>query len=94
MRCLKPKKIKEVFPVVIDGRQAGPLNKSELERLVKNGIVTADTFFWTPPPRGLHNGPLRNVCPMLTNYCCSHINLIQGLQLRLKEILEILSARI
>lgn len=48
MRCLKPKKIKEVFHVVIDGRQAGPLNKSELERLVKNGIVTADTFVWTP----------------------------------------------
>ena len=48
MRCPKSKNIKAVFYVVVDGKQAGPLNKSELARLVKNGIVTAETLVWIP----------------------------------------------
>ena len=48
MRCRKPKNAKKVFHVVINGRQAGPLSEAELNRLIKNGIVTADTLVWTP----------------------------------------------
>lgn len=35
------------FFVVLDGRQAGPFNETEISRLVAEGRITKSTYVWT-----------------------------------------------
>lgn len=35
------------FFVVLDGRQAGPFNETEISRLVAEGRITRSTYIWT-----------------------------------------------
>ena len=34
--------------VAVNGQQAGPFTKTELEQLVRNGTLTPSTYVWTP----------------------------------------------
>ena len=42
------KQEKEQYYIVVDGKQAGPMAEAELKKLVKNGVVVAETMVWTP----------------------------------------------
>lgn len=42
------KKSKCIFYAVIDGRQAGPMNETELRNLIKSGFVSENTLIWMP----------------------------------------------
>lgn len=34
------------FYMAVDGKQAGPFNDDEMQRMVKGGVVVADTLIW------------------------------------------------
>lgn len=37
-----------IFYAYIDGKQAGPMNESEMKVLINNGSVSSDTLVWMP----------------------------------------------
>jgi len=43
----KPRRGAETY-VAVNGQQAGPFTKTELEQLVRNGSLTPTTLVWTP----------------------------------------------
>ena len=44
----KPEQKDNIFYAYIDGKQAGPMNESELKALIKNGSISSDTLVWMP----------------------------------------------
>lgn len=47
-QCIDPKPQKDVFYIHFDGKQAGPMNETEVRKLVNNGTISAETFVWMP----------------------------------------------
>ena len=43
-----PKPIPSIYYVVLDGRQAGPLNDNEITQLISQKKVNKDTLAWMP----------------------------------------------
>ena len=38
----------KIYYVMLEGKQAGPFDESELSRIIANGKVTKDTYVWKP----------------------------------------------
>lgn len=69
MQPAKPPKIKKELYLVVNGQQAGPFTKTELERLVKSGTLTAETLAWeTGMPAWVPAGTIPQLNKLLILY--------------------------
>ena len=47
-----PRPMPQTYYVAIDGQQVGPLNESEISRLIMNKQISKDTLAWVPGMAG------------------------------------------